>query len=176
MNNLRIVLLIVLIHALVVSCNKKPCEKVQCANSGVLVFEDKKCSCECPSSATGKNCEISLIDSLNGYFSLFDSCSGATSSRFFDQDSSNKKRFTLRDLGNFSCSAGSYDIALKIDTTYVKIDSQRICSVAGLYDGYLIWGAGRVDYNSWKINLTYYASYSVSGSNIKDTCFIRLFK
>lgn len=149
------------------SCVQKPCDDISCLNKGVKLFDTNKCSCECLTSTRGNNCEINLVDSLEGAYLETDSCSLISSNKNIVRIDSSY--FEVSNLANITCSSGSYLVHFSVIDTIVKMDSQYICPSSS---NYLIFGNGQVDYINKKINIKYYLSYFVGISNQIDTCHV----
>ena len=165
MYKVSLFIVIGLVALIVFSCNQKPCEDISCLNKGIKIFDTDNCYCNCLNSTRGNNCEINLIDSIEGYYNETDDCTLNTRINLISRvDSSH---FKIRDLASIICSSGIYYVSIEVKDTLVNIDSQYVCPLGA---NYLIYGSGTIDYITNKINVNYYLNYSVGGSNLIDSC------
>jgi hypothetical protein len=161
-------LLILFIIICVYACNKKPCGDYTCYNKGILLYDTDNCKCICPANTRGENCEVNLIDSIDGDYNTIDTCTMINSiSKIIQLDDST---FNLKNLGDFTCSGGDYYIKFVIKNDLINIDSQYVCPTLGTFDGYLFFGSGIIDYETKKIIIDYTVNYYSGGSNQIEKC------
>jgi len=172
----RVYLFFILLFLLFTNCKQRPCGKTSCDNAGIVTFDGGDCYCDCPLSTRGLNCQVNLMDSLAGVYTLDDRCQSGNSISTEDLIRTDSNYFDLKSLGNMPLPASACPVRIKILMDKVIIDSQFVCNNADVTDSYLIYGNGKVDYVKFTLTINYYITHLMGGSNQIDTCAVYLMK
>jgi hypothetical protein len=168
----RVFLSFILILFFFAGCKQRPCNTTNCDNAGIVTFDGGDCYCDCPLSTRGVNCQINLMDSLAGVYTLDDRCQSGNSISTENLIRTDSNYFDLKSLGNMPNPANTCPIRIKILIDKAIIDSQFVCNDANVTDGYLIYGDGKVDYVLHTLTINYYITHLMGASNQIDTCAV----
>jgi hypothetical protein len=172
----RVFLSFILILIFFAGCKQRPCNTTNCDNAGIVTFDGGDCYCDCPLSTRGANCQINLMDSLAGLYTLDDRCTSGSNVSIENLIRSDSNCFDLSSLGNMPSPYNVCPIRIKVSKDKAIIDSQFVCNDASITDGYLIYGHGKVDYDLHTLAINYYITHLMGGSNQIDTCTVYLIK
>ena len=157
-------------------CKQIPCGKTNCDNAGIVTYDEGNCYCDCPLSTRGINCQINLIDSLAGSYTVDDRCISGNTMSIENLTRSDSNYFDIKSLGNLPVPYNACLTRIKILDDKAIIDSQYLCNDASVTDGFLIYGLGKVDYVNFTLTINYYITHLMGASNQIDTCTVYLTK
>ncbi len=172
----RVYLFFILLFLLFTNCKQRPCSNTDCDNAGIVTFDSGDCYCDCPLSTRGVNCQINLIDSLAGIYTLDDRCTSGSGISIENLIRSDSNYFELKSLGNMPIPYNACPTRIKVLIDKAIIDSQFVCNNADVTDSYLIYGNGEVDYVMHTLTINYKITHLMGGSNQIDTCVVYLKK
>jgi hypothetical protein len=172
----RILLFFITSSLFLASCKDVPCKDTNCANAGIITYDQGNCYCSCPLSTRGDDCEINLMDSVAGMYSIADTCISGISNYSETMTRVDSNVFSVLSIGNAPTPYDHCPVRIEILAEKALIDSQYLCNNSNINDAYLIYGKGLINYDLFSLKIDYYITHLMGSSNQIDTCRVFLKK
>ncbi|MEY2829533.1 MAG: hypothetical protein RIQ33_1392 [Bacteroidota bacterium] len=138
------------------SCKKDPCKDVVCNNGGTCVDG----TCSCTTGYEGTTCETEMRTKyLVSSTSFTEACNGGSTYNMTISKGSSINEVIIENLGNYSCTSGTYTVKATINGTVLTIPSQTVCST-------VFSGSGTIA--NGKVSISYKATYGTP--SVTDDC------
>lgn len=148
----------------IASCNTDKCKDVVCQNDGTCL----EGVCDCATGYEGEFCETKANAKWVGTWGVNETCNGTAGSPYsvIVTASTNPSNISMQDLGNYSCTSGSYNVPATVSGNTVTV-SGTVCSTA-------FSGTGTLNSAGNSISMTYTATYGSPSTT--DNCTATLSK
>lgn len=146
------------------SCNTDKCKDVVCQNDGVCL----EGTCDCAVGYEGQFCDTKANAKFAGTWTVNETCGGVVGTAYPVIISANTdpSTVTMKDLGNYSCTSGSYSVPASVTGNAITV-SGTVCST-------VFSGNGTLNTAGNSIALTYTATYGTP--SVTDNCTATLSK
>jgi hypothetical protein len=148
------------------SCVTDKCKDVVCQNDGICI----EGTCDCPTGYEGTFCDTKANAKFVGTWSTNETCGGSTGTPYSVTiaASTDPTIISMENLGNYSCTSGSYSVPGTISGSTITVNSTvTACST-------LFTGTGTLNAAGNSIALTYAATYGSPSTT--DNCSATLTK
>jgi hypothetical protein len=148
----------------IASCNADKCKDVVCQNAGLCI----EGTCDCPTGYEGDFCETKANAKFSGTWTVNETCNSVIGTAYpvIISAATDPTSVTMKDLGNYSCTSGSYNVPATVTGSSISV-SGTVCST-------VFTGTGTLNAAGNSIALNYSATYGTPSTT--DNCTATLTK